>query len=268
MLNMKLALLIPVYGMVPFKFMVSLANLITHTLEAELRNEQNEKIEVEIKTFSISSSSLCASRHRLVSDAYLWGADFMLWMDSDHVFPADAFCRLWARSKDVVGCNYARRCDPTAPTACITTSDAKDLSVEEDQKHLVYTTKDKAQADLVEPVSHMGFGLCLMRRQVIDRLQLRAEELGNQTFLPLFVFEPCQDYAGMIGEDVFFFRKLRDAGVIPYLDHRLSWQVGHITEAIVTNEHADNDRERWVEEEKAYRKTYDDKLKELEGADG
>lgn len=261
---MKLALLIPAYGHVPFKFVQCLANMLIFTQEADLQDKDGNKIEIEIKTFMVSSSSLCGSRHRLVSDAYLWGADYMLWMDADHVFPSDAFCRLWARGKAVVGTNYARRCQPTAPTACKIVTDDDN----EDHKNLVYTTQETAAADLVEEVNHMGFGLCLMRKEVIDRLQERAEELGHKTFLPLFVFEPCQDYSGMIGEDVYFFRKVRDAGIIPYLDHRLSWQVGHISEAVMTNAHAVDDRERWIEDQNGYRKQYADKLRELEEVDG
>jgi hypothetical protein len=260
----KLALLIPVYGMMPFKFAQCLANLIAFTKDAELKGPDGKAIDLEIETFIISSSSLCASRHRLVSDAYLWGADYMLWMDADHVFPRDAFCRLWSRNKAVIGCNYARRCIPTAPTACAIVTDCD----EEDHRNLVYTTEEKAEANEVEPVSHLGFGLCLMHRSVIDRLQLRAEELGNKSFLPLFVFEPCEDHSGMIGEDVYFFRKLRDAGFSIFCDHALSWEVGHIHEMIMTNAHALRQKQEWIEEGRQYRQRYSDKLKELEGADG
>src|SRR3546814_13800455 len=56
----------------------------------------------------------------------MWGADYILWMDSDHVFPAESLCRLWARNVDIVGVNYSRRCSPTAPTAARFVTDDPD----------------------------------------------------------------------------------------------------------------------------------------------
>jgi hypothetical protein len=50
---------------------------------------------------------------------------------------------------------------------------------------------------------------------------------------PLFDFGRREDGA-IVGEDQFFFGKLREAGVPVYLDHGLSWQIGHIGERIHT----------------------------------
>src|SRR3546814_12174506 len=67
----------------------------------------------------------------------MWGADYILWMDSDHVFPAESLCRLWARNVDIVGVNYSRRCSPTAPTAARFVTDDPD----QDTDNLVYTDR-------------------------------------------------------------------------------------------------------------------------------
>jgi len=257
---MKIALAIPCYGDPKGKFVQCLADMICFTKDAKLTGADGKALDIEIQTFIVSSSILTESRHRLVAEAVLWGADFMLWMDADHVFPKDALCRLWARNVPVVGVNYARRCDPTAPTAAkIVTDDA-----DQDHKNLVYTTVEMAEANLMEEVSHLGFGLCLINMRVFDLLQHDAEERGEASFLPLFEFVRHPEGAGVIGEDVFFFRKLRDAGITVWCDHGLSWEVGHITDHIVFNAHAVAQQEKWLARCGATSKKFTDRAEELE----
>ena len=88
---MKLALAIPSYGDTKAKFTQSLATMLVHTAQADLRDENDERIKLEIETFIVSSSMLTEGRHRLVAEALAWEADYMLWLDADHVFPHDAF---------------------------------------------------------------------------------------------------------------------------------------------------------------------------------
>jgi hypothetical protein len=108
----------------------------------------------------------------------------------------------------------------------------------------------------------MGFGVCLMNMQIFGQLQAHAEEAGDGNMLPLFKFEPTADKVGMIGEDVFFFRKLKDAGIPVFIDHGLSWDVGHIFEVILTNAHACAQKGKWEE----YRKTRADKYSDAAAA--
>lgn len=260
---MKIALCIPCYGDPKGKFVQCLADMIVHTKDAILRDRDGERIDIEIQTFIVASSILTESRHRLVAEAVLWGADYMLWMDADHVFPSDALCRLWSRNVPIVGVNYARRCEPTAPAAAKIVTD----DVDEDQKNLVYTTREKADAGEVEEVSHLGFGMCLIDMRVFDVLQKVSEDAGETSFLPLFAFVKNEDGAGVIGEDVFFFRKLRDAGFKVYCDHALSWEVGHITDHIVFNGHAVAQRDAWIARQRKTSAKFLDRAKELEEAD-
>jgi hypothetical protein len=254
----KIAICIPAYGDTKAKFTQSLANMLIHFLTANITDEKGEPIKVEVDVFMVACSMLTQSRHKLVAEAVFWGADYMLWLDADHVFPPDTLARLWARNLPIVGCNYARRCTPTAPTAS--------AKGEDDLKSLVYTTPEKVAADLVEEVDHIGFGVCLIDMRIFDVLQAKAEEKGESSFLPLFQFEVMPDGIGIIGEDVFFFRKLRDAGFKVHVDHALSWDVGHIHEMIMTNAHANRQRAGWVERAEKDRKRFDDKANELEAA--
>jgi hypothetical protein len=136
----------------------------------EIRRTDLKLIEVDV--FMVACSMLTQSRHKLVAEAVFWGADYMLWLDADHVFPPDTLARLWARNLPIVGCNYARRCTPTAPTAS--------AKGEDDLKSLVYTTPEKVAADLVEEVDHIGFGVCLIDMRIFDVLQAKAEDELHQ----------------------------------------------------------------------------------------
>jgi hypothetical protein len=173
---------------------------------------------LDIEPFFTSGSVLPKARTILVETARDWGADYILWMDADHIFPAETLLKLLSHDLDVVGCNYARRPapnEPILPTAARTNGD--DLQ-------WVRTTPEKAKQGDVEEVEQMGLGVCLMRASVFDRLQA-----------PLFI----NDWDGeqIIGEDTYLCRKLRAAGIRLFVDHALSWSVGHLAEQSVENIH-------------------------------
>jgi hypothetical protein len=126
----------------------------------------------EFELFIVSSSLLPESRNRLVAEAINWEADYMLWMDADHVFPNDALLRLLSRSRLVVGCNYARRFSPTSPTASKFGDD--------DEMDLVWTTKEKGRGREMEEVAHLGLGLCLIDMRSFAILEAKALETAKR----------------------------------------------------------------------------------------
>lgn len=260
--GIRLALCVPCYGDTKAKFTLSLSQALIHFMQCKLVDHEGNDLPREVEVFFVSCSMLTESRHRLVAEALAWEATHMLWLDADHVFPADTIPRLLQHGVDVVGANYARRVTPTAPTACkIQINDDG-----EDTKNLVYTTLEKASAGELEEVAHMGFGVCLIDMRVFDALQLKADE-SDGNFLPLFKFEETPGKFGMIGEDVYFFRKVRDAGCTVYIDHGLSWEVGHIAEQILTNAHANAHREGWEARSKAQGEKLRDKIAALEATE-
>jgi hypothetical protein len=226
---LKIALAIPCHGDTKAKFTQCLAEMLVHTMGATFM-VGDERVQPEIQTFMVSCSLLTESRNRLVAEAINWEADYMLWMDADHVFPRDALVRLLSHNLPVVGCNYARRFSPTAPTA----------SKENDKGkvELVWSPEEG-----VEEVSHMGLGLCLMDMRAFGKMD---EHFGGN-FWPLFRIDPTEDGIRFVGEDVYFFKKVREAGIPVYCDHELSWGVGHIHERILTQAHCVADKERWHE---------------------
>jgi hypothetical protein len=84
----------------------------------------------------------------------------------------------------------------------------------------VVTTKELADAEAIQEVSHIGLGLCLVDMGVIHRL---AEEP-----LPFFEIQMIGDGTDFRGEDFYFFERVRKAGFAVHLDHHLSWRVGHV----------------------------------------
>jgi hypothetical protein len=211
---MKIAICIPCYGDTRAGFTLSLARMLEHTL--------TQPAAPETKTF-IVRNSLMPGREQLVGEARRYGADFILWLDADHVFPPDTLLRLLSHGKDVVGCNYARRghpTEPTSPTAGIRGADGAIVPL--------WTTPDAP----LEEVARLGLGVCLMRLAVLDKLDA-----------PLFWIE--MEDGVLIGEDTRLFRNLEKAGFKTFVDHGLSWRIGHIDEQIRENVHTIADKARW-----------------------
>jgi hypothetical protein len=234
--------------------MFSLVKAMTNFMNCELRDPDGNEVEREIEFFVVSCSILTEARHRLVAEALQWQATHILWLDADHMFPADTIQRLLSHGKDVVGCNYARRAHPTAPTAAKTVKG---------ERELVYTDFASAAKGRIEEVDHLGFGVVLMRTGIFDAMQDRAEKQGGKTMLPLFEFQPKTDGSGFIGEDAFFFAKVRDAGAKVYVDHGLSWEVGHVHEQILTNADAWGQKADFLKRNETQKRNFDKKIEEI-----
>lgn len=234
---MKLAIAVPVYDNVESMFFQSVMSAVSHFYETGLEDQDGNPIPKHVETF-VCSGIIQEARHRLFFEALKWDADYILWCDSDHIFPHDAINRLLSHGLDIVGCNYARRTmpgQPTAPTSAVHERAGK-------AEQLCYTTKDKAEAGLVEKVDHMGLGLCLMRMSILEKLTEKAEADGFASFMPLFHWEAKDGGRGSVGEDVYFFKKCREAGLDVWCDHGLSWEVGHITKRVLTHAHVERDK--------------------------
>lgn len=240
---MRLAIAIPTYDQMESMFVQSLLSAISYFQETQLRNsETGEPIRKMVEPFVVSGV-VHQARNRLVYEAMQWDADYMLWCDCDHVFPVDSINRLLGHGKQIVGCNYARRVisGPTSPT----TAKLGRMDMPEGER-LCYTTEEKAQKGLLEKVDHMGMGLTLMHMSVIEQLK----EHHGENFMPLFHWEPVEEGSGQVfGEDAYFFKKCRDAGIDVWCDHGLSWEVGHIAKRVLTHAHAVRDKPRWDERE-------------------
>lgn len=240
---MRLAIAVPVYDNVESMFFQSLTSALAYLYETKLEDDNGDPIPLKTDTF-VCSGVIQEARHRLFFEALKWDADYIMWFDSDHIFPVDTIPRLLAHGKDIVGCNYARRVHsgPTSPVA------AK-LNRDQHEEKLLYTTQEKVEAGELEKVDHLGMGCVLMRMSVLEKLTEQAEREGRSSFMPLFHWEARDAGNGSVGEDVYFFNKCREAGLDVWCDHALSWEVGHIAKHVLTHAHCERHRERWKAQE-------------------
>ena len=198
---MKIAVCVPHHGDVKAKFAQSLALLFGHAA-SNLSGHLH---------LLFATGHLPDVRNELVQGALSFGADWILWLDSDHSFPMNTLGRLLAHDLDVVGCNYPRRL-VHGPTA------AKDGQP-------LLTTDELVRAGAVDEVDSLGLGVCLTRARVFAAIAR-----------PWFTIEPKEDGSGHVSEDVLFFRRLKAAGIAAHVDHALSWDIGHVTEHTLTNQ--------------------------------
>lgn len=211
---MKVAICIPYHRTAEGLFVDSLGKLLIHAGKAAVvRGGRREPLELEM--LSASSSDIAGNRERIAERALDIGAEWLFWLDTDQVFPPDALARLIERDLPVVGCNYARRGDPTSPTAGI---------YEKGVEVPVWTDEDKARKGVVEQAHYMGLGVCLMRADVLHSIERPW-------------FKPPH-------EDVHFFGKLLGTGLRFFVDHALSWQIGHVAARTLTNADTIRDKVR------------------------
>ena len=230
---MKVAICIPRYGDTKGEFTISLARMIAHSLSVPVDGGP-----LLIEIFSASSSDLPANRTLLLKRAIGWQARYLLWLDSDHVFPPDTLLRLLGHKLPVVGCNQPRRSLPTGPVAVR-------LDAKGEMEH-VWTTQALAEAGAVEEVYHVGLALCLMDMNVLRQVKAHVEKGVGWAHWEPFDRKLLPGTSARMGEDVSFFRELTDAGVQVYVDHGLSWEVGHIAERVITNADAVAQKDAWL----------------------
>lgn len=215
---MKLAICVPHTQQVDAEFAVSLARL-SASLGATLIADGIADAEIFTESQPIE-----IGRQRLAARALLWGATHLLWIDSDMIFPAHALHRLVTRLNadvDIVGCAYPARRYPHAMTAFAAEPTEGDP---ESGKRLRITEESTG----IVPVDILGFGLVLMKASVLGKVKS-----------PGFLFEWRSQTGSWAGEDVFFCRQARAAGVTLYVDADLSKEIGHAGRMVFTAQHAE-----------------------------
>lgn len=205
---MKLAVCMPSRDMVHSRFCHDLACLGIN-FGARLTKNKGDAI----MTLVSMGTLLVDQRENLVEEAISSGATHILWLDTDMTFPPDVVERLEKHNKPVVTCNYVKRGIPTMPVAY--KSDGKQA----------YPVNSNGKTGL-EEVDVTGLGVCLMDVRVFKDIPK-----------PWFLMGYNPNTGKHMGEDVYFFRKLKDAGYKCWVDHDLSREVGHIGTFEYRHEH-------------------------------
>jgi len=204
---MKIAICIPCHGDPKAQFTLSLSRLLIRTARAKFTDENGRDAAPEIEVFMAGGSALHRVRTGLVENALDWGADYLVLVDADHTFPADALLRLLSLGNPVVACNYQSRGEGRP----VASSGGAPLE----------STPEKIRAAMVEEAATCGLGFCLVRADAVKAIN------G-----PLFVFATEDNQP--TGEDVWFFNRLREAGHPLFIDHGLSGSIGHITQTVLS----------------------------------
>ena len=158
---------------------------------------------IAVTVINAKSSIVAEARNNGVEDARQSGAEYLLFLDSDMVFPLTLLHRLLLHRKDVVGALYTKRLPP-------------------------YELLGKALASppvpdtngLVE-MTRLPTGCMLIRMVVFDALTK-----------PYFYFGIDQELQTILGEDYAFCDAARLAGFRIWADLSLSQEIGHIGQRI------------------------------------
>lgn len=155
------------------------------------------------------SAFLAESRNVLVKGLIEQGVDYVIFLDTDMRFPQTLFGDLMGHKLPVVAANCAKRRRPISPTARKESPD--------DPGKLDAVWPDPERREGVERIHVVGTAVMCIQTDVFFQLEY-----------PWFHTPWHHEDGRFIGEDLYFCAQLKKAGVPLYIDHGVSWAVGHI----------------------------------------
>ena len=191
--NKKLSIIVPTRETVHTHFAFCLSQLYKTTSEV-----------IDTYLFFDSSTILLNQREKLIEESKNINSDYVLWLDSDMVFPSTTALRLLEHEKDIVGCNYLKRTNPIKPVAYKSVGDWDSF------------LPLKVEEELVE-VEGVGMGCLLMKTEIFNHIPK-----------PYFEFTYNQQSNDWLGEDFNILKKLREVGYKVYIDTLLSVEIKHL----------------------------------------
>lgn len=161
--------------------------------------------------YFVSNSLVYDARNECVQNAINGGFDYVLFIDSDMVFPKDSIERLINRNVDIVtGVYYARRGNHFP----VIFSKVRPKSFFRKQ---IATKIEKVDKPFFE-VAGCGMGLCLIKTEVFKKMYAKKWE----------PFRPMR----LLGEDLSFCYRASKLGYKIYADSTI--ELGHIGDKIYT----------------------------------
>lgn len=190
----KLAVCIPTRDLLHSAHAMSLAELVKF-------NTMND---IDTHVFMDASTILLTQRERLATMALDIDADYILWLDSDIVFPSTTAVRLMSHNEPIVAANYVRRQLPAKGVAYETIGDW--------QNPLPFEVYDE-----LVPVEGIGMGCVLMKTEIFSQLQK-----------PWFEFAWSPETNDFLGEDMILWQKIGTLGYEIKVDTLLSQELRHL----------------------------------------
>ena len=182
---MRVLVGMPTTGSVPIQVVASIVKMVKSNPNIDIVFDEN--------------SLVYDSRNNILEEAIVSGYDYLLFIDSDIIFPADAVLQLLVDKKDIVtGVYYERKGDKHRPVLF------KNVQIRDGN--------NPPTAEFVEDVEPFmsvdacGMGFCLIK---LDAIQPVIKEY-------LSPFEPYQG----IGEDLSFCYKCKQMGIDIWADSR------------------------------------------------
>jgi hypothetical protein len=190
----KLAVLVPCRDMLHAAFAKCLTEMV----------KLNTSSGLDTHVVMDASTVLLTQRERLGLEAQKVGADYMLWLDSDMVFPATTALRLMAHNEPIVAANYVRRQLPAKGVAYETIGDW--------QNPLPFESRDE-----LVPVEGIGMGCMLMKTAILKEIPQ-----------PWFEFGWTPESNDHLGEDMILCQKMAQVGYQVKVDTQLSMEMRHL----------------------------------------
>jgi hypothetical protein len=190
----SVSILVPTRDTVHSHFSFSLGNLIKTTTQ----------MGIDVHLFFDASTILINQRETLISQAIKMKSKWVLWLDSDMMFPPTTLMRLLAHKDNIVACNYMKRSFPFKSVAFTDTNDW--------ESWVPLQTEDK-----LITVEAIGMGCVLMKTSIFQKLSKPYFE---------YTYQPKTEDWG--GEDFTLFKKLNKLGYQVKVDTNLSNEIYHI----------------------------------------
>jgi hypothetical protein len=162
----------------------------------------------DIDIYTAAGTLIFDQRNKLVKTSLEANCDYIVFIDADMRFPKDTIMRLLRHQKDIIGVNATTRTEPVIPTA-------KNLTINEDGS-CTWLPIYSNSLDGISKADGIGCGVMMIKASVFAKLQE-----------PYFYFEQLPDNK-ILGEDIYFCIKAKDAGIDTWVDHDLSMDIKHI----------------------------------------
>ena len=166
------------------------------------------KKNIDLNVYTSQGTLIFDQRNSLVRTAVEEKCDYILFIDADMRFPKTTLERLLAHKKDIIGVNATTRMMPPKPTA-------RNIQINEDGSVdwlEVLSNKEKG----IGKVDAIGCGVMLIKTSCLKDIPQ-----------PYFYFEQLLK-GKLLGEDIYFCIKAKDAGIDTWVDHDLSMEIGHV----------------------------------------
>ena len=196
---MRIGICIPARGQIEVSTAFDLASMVNF----DAKNTKND-----INLYTAHGTLIFDQRNNMVKTALKERCDYILFIDADMRFPKDTLRRLLAHKKDIVGVNATTRSEPVKPTAKI-------LEIEEDGTCNWKPIFSNAENG-ISKADGIGCGVMLIKASVFSKIEFSY-----------FYFEALPGDK-LLGEDIYFCVKAKDAGIETWVDHDLSKQIGHV----------------------------------------